>query len=112
MEVLWLGHPDCHDVHRVGAKAANPVAWSPPIASRLGSASRLRSMRRGQRAQAVVLQPWPPRPYPPACTTPSRLPTAASPPGVALPTPVSLCGRLRSMRIKRPAPSLASTRPP
>ena len=23
MEVLWLGHPDCHDVHRVGAKAAN-----------------------------------------------------------------------------------------
>jgi pyruvate,water dikinase len=22
MEVLWLGHPDCHDVHRVGAKAA------------------------------------------------------------------------------------------
>jgi phosphoenolpyruvate synthase/pyruvate phosphate dikinase len=23
MEVLWLGHPDCHDVNRVGAKAAN-----------------------------------------------------------------------------------------
>ena len=23
MEVLWLGHPDCHDVQRVGAKAAN-----------------------------------------------------------------------------------------
>ncbi|HSF34353.1 MAG TPA: PEP/pyruvate-binding domain-containing protein [Candidatus Tectomicrobia bacterium] len=23
MEVLWLGHSDCHDVHRVGAKAAN-----------------------------------------------------------------------------------------
>jgi pyruvate,water dikinase len=23
MEVLWLGDPDCHDVHKVGAKAAN-----------------------------------------------------------------------------------------
>jgi pyruvate,water dikinase len=23
MEILWLGHPDCHDVHRAGAKAAN-----------------------------------------------------------------------------------------
>ena len=23
MEILWLGHPDCHDVTRVGAKAAN-----------------------------------------------------------------------------------------
>lgn len=23
MELLWLGHPDCHDVNRVGAKAAN-----------------------------------------------------------------------------------------
>jgi pyruvate,water dikinase len=23
MEVLWLGHPDCHDVNRAGAKAAN-----------------------------------------------------------------------------------------
>jgi pyruvate,water dikinase len=23
MEILWLGHPDCHDVNRVGAKAAN-----------------------------------------------------------------------------------------
>jgi phosphoenolpyruvate synthase/pyruvate phosphate dikinase len=23
MEVLWLGHPDCHEVNRVGAKAAN-----------------------------------------------------------------------------------------
>jgi len=23
MEILWLGHADCHDVHRAGAKAAN-----------------------------------------------------------------------------------------
>jgi pyruvate,water dikinase len=23
MEILWLGHPDCHDVHSAGAKAAN-----------------------------------------------------------------------------------------
>ena len=23
MEILWLGHPDCHDVHRAGAKAAS-----------------------------------------------------------------------------------------
>ncbi len=23
MEILWLGHPDCHDINRVGAKAAN-----------------------------------------------------------------------------------------
>ena len=23
MEVLWLDHPDCYDVNRVGAKAAN-----------------------------------------------------------------------------------------
>jgi pyruvate,water dikinase len=23
MEILWLGHPDCHDVERAGAKAAN-----------------------------------------------------------------------------------------
>jgi pyruvate,water dikinase len=23
MEILWLGHPDCHDVHRAGAKAAH-----------------------------------------------------------------------------------------
>ncbi len=23
MEVLWLGHPDCHDINRAGAKAAN-----------------------------------------------------------------------------------------
>jgi pyruvate,water dikinase len=23
MELLWLGHPDCHDVYRTGAKAAN-----------------------------------------------------------------------------------------
>src|SRR5262245_26487546 len=23
MEILWLGHPDCRDVNRVGAKAAH-----------------------------------------------------------------------------------------
>ena len=23
MDILWLGHPDCHDINRVGAKAAN-----------------------------------------------------------------------------------------
>ena len=70
MEVLWLGHPDCHDVHRVGAKAANLSRLVASIASRLGSASLLRPMRSGQSAQAVVIQPWPPRPYQPACTTP------------------------------------------
>jgi len=29
MEVLWLGHPDCHDAQRAGAKAANLSRLTP-----------------------------------------------------------------------------------